>query len=574
MTCRYPKTVLILVLGMVAWGGCAGMPMNPLAARKSETEDAKLSFGRLCEKHGETEQAKKVYESMVKQNPKSSLPYQRLGVMAAKAGKYSDAEAYFQKAMAIGTPSAELLNDVGYTLYLQDKLAEAEKSFRAALEVDPHFTAAHNNLGLVLGQQGNMEESLASFKKGGTEAQARNNVAYAYFMRGEMKLAQQNYSRALSLDQTNRPAAEALLQVARFTPPTPADLPTMEADGDQADDASSLAGAKSGTKAKTASAKKSGSATVAKSRARHRVPTLAQTKARIEEENSRSKRNKPKADVDRAQASAEMPGHRPPFAWKSEAISGDSDVSVLSLRPQVDQSSKPPKVAKSTRGDKQRSGGDADRMADEDSQDMLADEVDETPVRAASHKPRIIEGGMATERKSSAKRSKVYDSAKDAKLTAKTGVNFAGHDASDADESETMVWVSDTSPSDASEGGSTDSGRAEATDKRAKVEPKVVKPNAIRATPVATTSAKSEAPKLQQPKSPETASADKPAKPARTSQRPRPMQVGGANGWGGAPRGASRKSNTGFARASDKPEPKSAEAADAGFARATDDDSE
>jgi DNA-binding SARP family transcriptional activator len=67
---------------------------------------------------------------------------------------------------------------------------------------------------MVLGEQGRDEESLAMFRRVGTEAQAKANLAFVYTQRGDVDQAVESYSEALTLDAKMRPAAQALVQLA------------------------------------------------------------------------------------------------------------------------------------------------------------------------------------------------------------------------------------------------------------------------------------------------------------------------------------------------------------------------
>src|SRR5690606_6103389 len=97
---------------------------------------------------------------------------------------------------------------------LQDRLDEAEERLRQALELSPTSRTARTNLALVLGEQGRFGECLNEFRRVGTEAQAHANLAYVYAMLGELEQAEQEYHRALALDPTLLPAADALSQLA------------------------------------------------------------------------------------------------------------------------------------------------------------------------------------------------------------------------------------------------------------------------------------------------------------------------------------------------------------------------
>jgi hypothetical protein len=73
-------------------------------------------------------------------------------------------------------------------------------------------------LAILLGEQGRDEEALALFRRTGTEAQAQSNMAFIYTQRGQLAAAMDAYNRALTLDNSLRPAADALVQLAKYQP--------------------------------------------------------------------------------------------------------------------------------------------------------------------------------------------------------------------------------------------------------------------------------------------------------------------------------------------------------------------
>jgi len=177
--------------------------------------DSRLALARLCERRGQIEQAKRLYQAYLDNNPPLVLPHHRLGVIAAREGRFAEAEEHFRIAGQLAPPSADLLCDIGYAYYLQHRLPEAEQVLNRALAQDPKHRATLNNLGLVLGAQGRFADSLAMFRQVGSEAEAHANLGYVLAMSGKLKEAQDAYLRALTLDGRLKAAAGALVQVAQ-----------------------------------------------------------------------------------------------------------------------------------------------------------------------------------------------------------------------------------------------------------------------------------------------------------------------------------------------------------------------
>lgn len=220
MRCRGLESSLCLVLAAVATAGCASLPpasslMPGGAAKTNQTLESQLAMARLSERHGETRTAEQIYRGVLQQDPRNQLALHRLGVLAGQIGENEKAAEHLEAAAQVGPPSSELLNDIGFNLFVMKRLPEAEAAFRQAIAADPQNKAARNNLGLVLGETQRYEESLAEFRRGSSEAEAHANLAYAKTQAGDLPGAQSSYHQALTLDKELKPAAEALIQLAQ-----------------------------------------------------------------------------------------------------------------------------------------------------------------------------------------------------------------------------------------------------------------------------------------------------------------------------------------------------------------------
>lgn len=225
MRCRGMESSLCLVLAAVATAGCASLPgasslVPGGAAKANQTLEAQLAMARLSERHGDAPTAEKIYQAVLQKNPQNQLALHRLGVLAAKVGEHDKAAEHLNAAAQLGPPSSELLNDIGFNLFVTGRVPEAEAVFRQAIAVDPQNKAARNNLGLVLGETQRYDESLAEFRRGSSEAEAHANLAYAKTQAGDLAGAKSSYDRALTLNKELKPAAEALVQLARHRPPS------------------------------------------------------------------------------------------------------------------------------------------------------------------------------------------------------------------------------------------------------------------------------------------------------------------------------------------------------------------
>ncbi len=199
----------------------SSLPALHTDAEKPQAEEGKIrqltALARLNERRDQYDQAEKAYNQLVAHDADNPLPYHRLGIMKAKQSQFDEAERLLSKAYQLSPTDSKLLSDIGYFYYLKNDEEKAEEFLRYALRFDPDNRACCNNLGILLGEQGKYTEAEAFFRRGCKEpAEVEANMAFVYSQRGELSRSIDSYSRALTLDNTLKPAAHALLNLARL----------------------------------------------------------------------------------------------------------------------------------------------------------------------------------------------------------------------------------------------------------------------------------------------------------------------------------------------------------------------
>jgi Flp pilus assembly protein TadD len=247
---RWPRSILVLLAGFCSVGmaGCANLKvagdgsspasatragmsgpaaeaalfssfgLSPTGAKASGQSsdralESQFALARLCERRGETEQAKRGYGELMKLSPQDARVPHRLGVLAIQEANFAEAEQLLTTSRSLAPPTLELLSDMGYCYYLQNRLPEAENVLSEALKQDPNYAPAINNLALVKGREGRFQESLELFKRTNSEAEAYADLAYVYAQNGQLEKAEETYLQALTLDNRMRAAAQAMLQI-------------------------------------------------------------------------------------------------------------------------------------------------------------------------------------------------------------------------------------------------------------------------------------------------------------------------------------------------------------------------
>jgi superkiller protein 3 len=93
----------------------------------------------------------------------------------ARQGKYDQAIASYQKAIAIKSNVALVHNNLGVTYANQGKLDEAIAAYKKAIEINSNYGDGHRNLGIVYRRQSKYDLAIASHQKA---------IARAHFLVG------------------------------------------------------------------------------------------------------------------------------------------------------------------------------------------------------------------------------------------------------------------------------------------------------------------------------------------------------------------------------------------------------
>lgn len=131
-----------------------------------------------------------------------------------RMGLVDEGITYLMEADTLKSNDARIKSDLGYAYVLKGEFELAEESLRESLDIDPSNAQAINNLAMAVGYQGRVSESFAIYRSVVGAAEAHSNLGYICSQLGRTDLAISQYNKALSIDPTLRPAAEALVQIA------------------------------------------------------------------------------------------------------------------------------------------------------------------------------------------------------------------------------------------------------------------------------------------------------------------------------------------------------------------------
>lgn len=217
-----------------------------------EDTDALLQIGTIHEKRGNLDLAQKAYSMALRQQPELTEIQERLGLVLLRLRKWDEArqhlslvsekkqarwqtlnamglledrdsrhknaQSYFKSALLLAPGNPIILNNLGYSFYLDGKLGEALASLEGAIAASPQMEQAWLNRGLVQAHQGLYDLALESFRHVLEPADAHNNLGYILMSMGREEMAREQLERAIDLSpEYHRLANENLMNLRSST---------------------------------------------------------------------------------------------------------------------------------------------------------------------------------------------------------------------------------------------------------------------------------------------------------------------------------------------------------------------
>jgi tetratricopeptide (TPR) repeat protein len=106
------------------------------------------------------------FDKAVAIDPTYADAYHNLGSALAGEGKWEEAIGAYKKALAqaIYARPQNTYNNLGYAYWALDRRKEAEEAFRAALQLEPKLVPSHFWLGVLLEKEGRKAEAKTHFQ--------------------------------------------------------------------------------------------------------------------------------------------------------------------------------------------------------------------------------------------------------------------------------------------------------------------------------------------------------------------------------------------------------------------------
>jgi Flp pilus assembly protein TadD len=139
--------------------------------------------GLIALELGQTDRARKHLEAAIDAARPDWQTLSALGTALAAAGKQTEAQSHFKRALALQPNHRPTLNNLALSYALDGKLADAEKTLRAAGvgEADTP-RQMKENLALVMALAGKYDDAERLATKVLPKAQAKSNIVYVRSM--------------------------------------------------------------------------------------------------------------------------------------------------------------------------------------------------------------------------------------------------------------------------------------------------------------------------------------------------------------------------------------------------------
>lgn len=131
-----------------------------------------------------------------------------LGLAHDRRGQHKQAQEFYERALSVAPQNARVLNNLGHSLYLDDRYNESLLRLKTAARLAPANTEVAGNLALVYGRLGKYDDAFKQFKRAGGEFYARTSTAALLATAGRDRDAIKHYEAARKLN----PASSLVLR--------------------------------------------------------------------------------------------------------------------------------------------------------------------------------------------------------------------------------------------------------------------------------------------------------------------------------------------------------------------------
>lgn len=150
------------------------------------------------------QQAMKLFQQAIEENPYDSVAYNCLGAAQYRKNLFNEAEQSLYRALELAPQNPDALCNLGALYISTHHLEKAKTCLEKVIQLCPYYPEAHSNLGLVQIQKGLFVEASHSFQRAiecnPHSPDVYNNLGLAQMQQGLFGEAEQSFRRAIKLN--------------------------------------------------------------------------------------------------------------------------------------------------------------------------------------------------------------------------------------------------------------------------------------------------------------------------------------------------------------------------------------
>jgi Flp pilus assembly protein TadD len=170
-----------------------------------------LSQGRALLANGYTNEAISELSVAAVTGPDLVEANNLLGLAYDRRGQHKQAREFYERARGVAPQNADVLNNLGHSLYLDDRYKDALSTLKAAARLAPADTRIANNLALVYGRLAKYDDAFNQFKRAGGEYYARTSTASLLAKAGRDRDAIKHYEAARKINPVSSDVLRQLI---------------------------------------------------------------------------------------------------------------------------------------------------------------------------------------------------------------------------------------------------------------------------------------------------------------------------------------------------------------------------
>jgi arylsulfatase A-like enzyme/predicted Zn-dependent protease len=182
--------------------------------------DAYFTLGNLYFKEGKFEEALESFFKALERKPDDAFTAINIANSYISMGDFNEAETFLQSIIDALPPDSQIHFILGNINYFQKEYEEALKNYKKCLELNPSSASAYNGIGGIYVIQGNLDEAENSLEKAADlNPQLRNlhyNLAQLYEERSDLQQAIKEYQEELENIPHNFRASFNLSRIYRI----------------------------------------------------------------------------------------------------------------------------------------------------------------------------------------------------------------------------------------------------------------------------------------------------------------------------------------------------------------------